>query len=611
MAGHGYPVTFFVPVNGTEGTNERFAWRFFPPAIARTPFGAALAPKQPGVYRVFVLGESAAMGVPEPAFGLPRMLEAALRARYPDRPLEVVNAAMTAIDSGVIAGIARECAARAPDLFVLYIGNNEVVGPHGLTEHPTLARLAFAAKSFRLGQLLAPSRQPGEWRGMRMFLDRQVPFDDPRLPAVYRNFRENLTRICRLGRDAGAAVMLSTVAVNLRGQPPFAWDGGNVDAPPGGGCEAYRELAARHPRNADVQYRAGVACGDDALLERARDLDTLRFRADSRINDTIREVARAVPGVVLADAARQTFDFYEHVHLTPGGNRRLAAFLADHVRKGNGEAGDAGLTNWDRRRMAADIRAMTSQPPFRSAVVSPDLDLPVDRAQALETCGPPALRLRCIELLRESGRFDEAIAQYRMQLSQAGDWASWRAGLGSILTEAGRHEEAAKEFDAALRANQQLAAAHFGRGASLARRSLWSESAAAYRTALDIQPGWREAQVNLAAAHDAMGRRAAADGRVEEAIGHLRETARLHPEAAEAHYNLGALLSRAGRLPEAIAAYREALRQNEAYAEAHNNLGTALARLGKRQEAADQFRRALEIRPDYSEARRNLDLALR
>ena len=60
--------------------------------------------------RIFVLGESAAFGDPQPAFGLPRMLQALLSRRYPAVRFEVVNAAMTGINSHVIVPIARDLA---------------------------------------------------------------------------------------------------------------------------------------------------------------------------------------------------------------------------------------------------------------------------------------------------------------------------------------------------------------------------------------------------------------------------------------------------------------------------------------------------------------------
>src|SRR5713226_9079681 len=69
-AGFGFSSGFLVPVPGRSywGTNEDFGRRFFPAAMARTPVPALISqPKPAGVYRIFILGESAAMGFPEPA----------------------------------------------------------------------------------------------------------------------------------------------------------------------------------------------------------------------------------------------------------------------------------------------------------------------------------------------------------------------------------------------------------------------------------------------------------------------------------------------------------------------------------------------------------------
>jgi lysophospholipase L1-like esterase len=84
--------------------------------------------KAAGTYRVVILGESAAEGTPNPSFGLGRMLEAMLRLEFPERRFEVINAAMTAINSHVIWLIAQDCRQLKPDLVVVYMGNNEVIG---------------------------------------------------------------------------------------------------------------------------------------------------------------------------------------------------------------------------------------------------------------------------------------------------------------------------------------------------------------------------------------------------------------------------------------------------------------------------------------------------
>ena len=108
-----------------------------------------------------VLGESAAQGIPVPSFGFAAQLRAQLRARYPGKNIEVINTGIVAINSHVVYQIARELAGFSPDLFVVYLGNNEVVGPYGpgcayLSEMPPLwvIRLSVFVRSTRTGQLV-------------------------------------------------------------------------------------------------------------------------------------------------------------------------------------------------------------------------------------------------------------------------------------------------------------------------------------------------------------------------------------------------------------------------------------------------------------------------
>src|SRR5579859_684668 len=69
LAGYGYDADFFsrIRINNHDFyvPNEKFGSRFFPRAIARTttPFRFP-AEKATNSYRIFVLGESAAMGDP-------------------------------------------------------------------------------------------------------------------------------------------------------------------------------------------------------------------------------------------------------------------------------------------------------------------------------------------------------------------------------------------------------------------------------------------------------------------------------------------------------------------------------------------------------------------
>src|SRR5262249_15982745 len=150
--------------------------------------------------------ESAAMGDPQPAYSASRYLEVLLRERFPGEKFEVINLGITAINSHVILPIARECAARQGDVWIIYMGNNEMVGPFGAAtvfgaraSPMGLVKLNLVLQRSRVGQLLvAWSRQlrgkskETSWGGMRMFLQNQVPPADPAKETVYRNFERNL-----------------------------------------------------------------------------------------------------------------------------------------------------------------------------------------------------------------------------------------------------------------------------------------------------------------------------------------------------------------------------------------------------------------------------------
>ena len=119
------------------------------------------AEKPADTYRIFILGESAARGEPEPPYAASRYLEMLLDERYPNTHFEVVNLGITAINSHVILPIARDCAKADGDLWIIYMGNNEMVGPFGAAtvfgaKAPPLGfvRLNLAIQRTRIGQLL-------------------------------------------------------------------------------------------------------------------------------------------------------------------------------------------------------------------------------------------------------------------------------------------------------------------------------------------------------------------------------------------------------------------------------------------------------------------------
>lgn len=363
--------------------NQFFAAPFFPSGMYRTPRPYVIpARKAQGTYRIFVLGESVAWGDPDPTYGFARYLEVMLRERFPQVKFEVVNASITAINSHVLLPMVKDQVQYQPDLFVIYAGNTEVVGPFGpgtvLTSWESslpAIRARIALNSTRLGQLAAKASGGGrnsaaEWRGMEMFLDRRVRADSPQMRPVYANFAANLRDIGAVARRSGSHVLISTVATNLKDCAPFAslhregirpdelksWEGlvqrGGVFENAGSYSDAlklYLSAADIDPQYAELQFRiarclwaAGDFVGAKKHFVLAQDLDTLRFRADSKLNEVIRGVAGKGSGIGLVDAAAVLAGesahgvpgrdlFYEHVHTNPRGTYLLARAFFQQV----------------------------------------------------------------------------------------------------------------------------------------------------------------------------------------------------------------------------------------------------------------------------------------
>ena len=429
----GFPTDATVPCmlkgHAASCYNLFFPAPFFPPGMIKTPQAYAIpADKPAGTYRIFVLGESAAMGDPDPAYAFSRYLEVMLRKRYPSANFEVVNTGSVAVNSHVLLPLSKGLAKQRPDLFIIYSGNNEVVGPYGpgtaLTSSGMrlpVIRTSIFLRSTRVGQLLTKlGAQKKEWGGMEMFLDKQVPADSPLMKYTYANFEANLRDTIAVARAAGARVIVSTVATNLKDCAPFAsmhreglspedlrsWNALMQQGTELENARSYDEALKVYQaaekiddRYAELQFRMarsswmlGDYAGAREHFQRSRDLDTLRFRADSKINEINRSVASSAEGAELVDA-EDVFSkasangivssdlVYEHVHMTPLANYVLArAMFLQIASKMPADSGhtlpDAdilsetecerllALTPHDRTRIAGEMFQRLQKPPF-------------------------------------------------------------------------------------------------------------------------------------------------------------------------------------------------------------------------------------------------------
>lgn len=369
--------------------NPHFANQFYPPSLNVGPLQNTFAATPTDErLRVYVLGGSAAMGFPHKNHGFDRLLATQLKSLFPDRDVEVINTAMTSVNSHVVYEVARTLPAHSADVAVVLMGNNEVVGPYGpgtfnqnFLSNIHAIRTLQMLKRTRLWQLFdraltqfgaSDARSDLEWQGMQMFVDHGVAQTDPRMEAVYQHFETNLQDIIDVLSAKGMHVVVSTVPVNLRHSAPFLSlasealteleqknaaafrEQAHAQALAGHWSRAqtlWEEAIRLDPSYADAHFQLATSLENQGKYQQAQqhyehalDLDGLRFRADTQINAIIERVANAHSGnnLQFVDSAQAFSDksaphspgwnlLIEHVHYDFTGHALLAQLFARAV----------------------------------------------------------------------------------------------------------------------------------------------------------------------------------------------------------------------------------------------------------------------------------------
>jgi tetratricopeptide (TPR) repeat protein len=621
LAGFGFPSNFFQTrkISGKRviTENDRFGERFFPPGLARSASPFVMdAVKPTNSCRIFVLGESAALGDPEPAFGFSRYLQVLLQERFPHVRFEVICTAMTAINSHVILPIAKECAAREGDIWIIYMGNNEFVGPFGPStafglQLPPLKtiRLGLMIKETRIGQLLSRlvsgKSERRDWGGMKMFLDHQIAPSDTRKRRVYDYFKSNLEGILTAARKSGSKVVLSTVAVNLKDCPPFASEHGSIQenvksswqqlfqtgigfqqsGDTSGASRNFQAAAQLDSAFAELQFRWAQSLltssnGAEAKghFELARDYDSLPFRVDGPLNRVIRTVAtkHAADGVRLVETENALArvsgagvpgreSFFEHVHLNFDGNYTVARGLAEAV---------TSFLPDDRTRDQKPMWASFDQCSKALALTR------WDRRRVYETLLRRMAEPPFVGQLGHSAQIDA--------LRQAS--AAERAGFTTVaLSEARetyREALARSPTDLYLHANFAKLEEENGNFAGAAAQ--WT----AVRDLIPFAPG----------PHYYLGKVLSAQGSVEAALLELDQALAIRRDMPEVLEEKGRTLIKANRTEQGLQVLEQASKLEPGNARVRVLIAQALAQLGRRAEALNQLRLAVQVQPGFWEA---------
>jgi len=484
---------------------------------------------------------------------------------------------------------------------------------------------------------------------MEMFLERQIPADDLRLKSLYGHFASNLEDIGRAAGRKPAAVIYCTVAVNLKDCPPFAskhrvelssgrreeWESfyrqGIERENAGddqGAAENYRSASEIDDRFADLVFRLGSLDwkrGDYENAKRsfskARELDTLRFRADGEINRLIRETAagRESKGIYLADmekvlAAQSEQDipgeelFLDHVHMNFKGNYLIAQTLFDRIKSllpndmkktGNAAGGPPSLetcaeklayTDWDQFNIAEEmLNAYIKKPPFSNQLYHAEQVSRLERALA-------GLRARLsVEIV------EKCAAQYEAALAHSPQdwWLHWK--FAHLLYQGLKKDRQALEH---LRRVSELVP-HSVRGYSgmafvLQRLGDADGAIDCCLKALSIDPTKAEVENILAAAYELKGWTDKAEARYKKAV-------EIQPHYIAPYTNLATLYAKSNRLQDAANICRQGLKVVPDAADLFVKLADSLNKMGQRDEAIAELKEAQRLDPQNAAVNQKLD----
>jgi lysophospholipase L1-like esterase len=500
-------------------------------------------PKPAGTVRIFVIGESAAKGYPQPRnLSMSSFLRAMLEDAWPGRAVEVINMGTTAVASFPLVSMMDEVVEHDPDLVVLYVGNNEFFGAYGtasINAVGTMPTWALPVMRAVRGLAVVQAFDAVVHRGAdedRTLMEQMVgqaviAADSPLRASAARNLGTHLGQMIDAAKDAGVPVLVCTTASNEAGLAPLGE----------GSAAAARFQDAR--RMAASGDRAGAR---EAFLD-ARDLDTMPWRPIRATEEAIRAAARE-HGAPLCDIAAEFRELGpdaatgwelldDHVHLSVRGQAEAARAMvramsglpppvavdstaAAALPAWQSYAARLGTNPWDDYRVNHTLRVLFGVPFMRRT--NPEAFARFDGAcRAFEaTMSPPILAVArewqsgrvhagatrpltgmVARILLRENRVPEAATLYEIARRQVPDYNSWHLEYTYFLLAC--RERLNGSLDDADRA---MAAAAVDEGRFLLEHG-FSESGMAERYVgrlLQLRGGWAEAIPFLEAARPKM-----------------------------------------------------------------------------------------------------------
>jgi len=307
-------------------------------------------------YRIFILGGSTAAGFPYgDNLAFSRILGVRLQDAFPDKHIEVVNTAMSAVNSYTLVDYMDDILRQEPDALLIYAGHNEFYGAMGVGSvesfgsNPSTVRFYLKLKQFKIFLLVrdaigkikkAVSKMqhggtqvdPSHTLMARIVSEQTIPYKSKLYNRGLRQFSDNLKTIYRKAEKADVPVLISELVSNIKDQPPFI----SVKADTFPKADKAFRIGKRLLKQGDI---------DDAkvALTLAKDLDALRFRATEDFNAIIHETAKEFDAPVVP--MKNIFESHskqgivgkelvlEHLHPNIDGYFRMADAFLHSMRK--------------------------------------------------------------------------------------------------------------------------------------------------------------------------------------------------------------------------------------------------------------------------------------
>lgn len=277
--------------------NPKVSLRYFseqdnPPQPRHDQF---LKHKPSNGYRIFMLGGSTTAAWPYSENMMPsRIIAKRLADAFPEKQIEVVNLAFSAINTYTLLDFVDEITQQSPDAILIYAGHNEFYGALGVGSSKSVADQRWLIRAYlklqhmRLFMLLKdvigwfqPSTTdelslPSGTLMQRMVDEKNIPYNSALYKSGIEQFSENMDEIVAHFKASDVSVVISELVSNIRDHVPFVST--SVE-----GLDSANEVYQKAQQlEGDGQYQQARE-----LYYRAKDLDALRFRAPEQMNEII------------------------------------------------------------------------------------------------------------------------------------------------------------------------------------------------------------------------------------------------------------------------------------------------------------------------------------